>query len=159
MEINYYNKGDLFGSYIYFIFAKDLIYVGETQKIAFIRWSGHLYGNGTLVKKIKEFGDPNVDYLSSLNYISINCFTIRQQFHEIRWKTITQAVEHSIHKILYSSQSQLIEAYYNKYEPSVDHYKIISDTSRTAPSSIPTNEWEFANDYASKVVSKICSSL
>ena len=160
MEINHFVKEDLTGSYIYFIFAKELLYIGETQKIAFVRWTNHLYKYGTLTKKINEFGNPDVNYKKiNLNFVSVNCLTIRRDFTEIRWKTITQAVEHSVHKLLYSSQSLLINSYYDKYENDVKQYKIISDTSRTAPSAIPKSEWDFSDRYAAEVIQKLCESF
>lgn len=159
MEINHFKKTDLEGSYIYFIFARELLYIGQTQKIAFFRWVNHLYNNGSLTKKINQFGDPYINYKINLNFISIKCISIRSDFPEIRWKTITQAVEHSVHSKLYSSQSSLIESYYNNYEPDVSEFKIISDTKSTAPSSIPVSEWNYANNYANELLLKLYEYL
>ncbi len=159
MEINAFTKGELKGAYLYFIFAKELLYIGETQKIAIARWYAHLYKNGTLLKNIEKEGKNPNDYIQSLNFLSISCSEIQNDFPEIRWKTITQAVEHSVHKILYKSQMALIKSYYQKYEPDVDSYQIISDTSRTKPSRIPPSEWEYADKYAVSVVETVCNYL
>ncbi len=159
MKINNFDKSDLSGSFVYFIFTKELLYIGETQKIAFVRWVSHLYTNGTLRQKIRQFGDPQFDYLERLHFLSINCDDLRENFHEIRWKTITQAVEHSLHVLLQTTQTQLLEAYYEKYEPTVNEYIIISDTTRTAPRNINLREQEFADRYAEDIVSHICNYL
>ncbi|OFX87866.1 MAG: hypothetical protein A2W99_03785 [Bacteroidetes bacterium GWF2_33_16] len=157
MEINAYTKGELSGSFVYFIFARELVYIGESQKVAFTRWHSHLYESGTLRKKITEFGDPSFNYLNSLHFISVNCSEIRKGFSELKWKVMTQAVEHSIHKFLYLSQKELIDSYYSKYEPDVTRYKIISDTSRTAPARMHTKYWDFADNYAVEVIESLCN--
>jgi hypothetical protein len=159
MEINAFTKGELKGAFIYFIFAKELLYIGETQKIAIARWYSHLYQNGTLLKNIQNHGKNPLEYTNSLHFISIKCNEIQEDFPEIRWKTITQAVEHSIHKVLYMSQISLLQSYYHKYAPDVIRYEIISDTKRTAPVRIPTEEWHYADNYAKNIVDTLCEFL
>lgn len=159
MEINAFNKGDLEGAFIYFIFAKELIYIGETQKVTFARWYSHLYKGGTLQEKLKSIDADPKEYLSQLNFLSISCLEVQNDFPKVKWKTITQAVEHSIHVMLHKSQKEIIEAYYKKYLPSVNRYRIISDTSRTRPRRIPNVDWEYADVYAERVVKEVCKFL
>lgn len=155
MEINAFTKGELKGAFIYFIFAKDLLYIGETQKIAIARWYSHLYQNGTLLKNIQNHGKNPADYTNSLHFVSVKCTDIQKEYPEIKWKTITQAVEHSIHKVLYLSQVALIDAYYKKYAPEVNRFEIISDTTRTAPTRIHFTEWQYADKYANYLGSAV----
>jgi hypothetical protein len=159
MRINGFTRGELYGSYVYFIFARELLYIGESQKIAFTRWHSHLYSSGNLSKKIVEFGDPEIKYSKYLNFISVDCHEIREQFPEVRWKSITRAVEHNLHLNLFISQKEMIRCYYQKYEPKVERFKIVSDTSRTAPSSLEPQFWEFANDYAKKILEYVYNYL
>jgi hypothetical protein len=135
------------------------LYIGESQKIAFTRWHSHLFASGTLKQKIEKFGEPEIDYLKSLNFVSVNCTEIRERFPEVRWKSITQAVEHSLHLKLFISQKEMIQNYYQKYEPNVDRFKIVSDTSRTAPVGLEPSFWEFADEYAQKVLINVYSYL
>lgn len=155
MIIKGFNNYDLEGSFVYFIFSKELLYIGETQKITFSRWVQHFYKKGTFAQKIRLHGNPEIDYLSDINLLSIELDDIRSNFSEVRWRLITQAVEHSLHEILHKSKSQMIEAYYHKYSPEVEIYKIVSDTTRTAPKSIPIEEWEFARAYATDILNEV----
>jgi len=152
MKIKGFNNYDLEGSFVYFIFSKELLYIGETQKITFSRWVQHFYKKGTFSNKVKKYGDPEFDYYAHINLLSIELDDIRNRFKEHRWKVLTQAVEHSLHEILLKSRLELLEAYYHKYEPDVEMYKIVSDTSRTAPRGIPNDEWIFAKKYAQDIL-------
>ncbi|MDR6299904.1 hypothetical protein [Mesonia maritima] len=155
MKIKGFNNYDLEGCFVYFIFSRELLYIGETQKITFSRWIQHFYKSGTFTKKVKLFGDSNLDYFSRVNLLSVELTDLRLDFPEMRWKTLTQAIEHSVHIELSKSQSDLIKSYYDKYEPEINRFQIVSDTSKTCPRGIPTSEWEYANNYAKKILKEV----
>lgn len=159
MRINGFNKYDLDGSFIYFIFSKELLYIGETQKITFSRWVQHFYKQGTFTNKVRRYGDPDIDYFRHVNLLSVELNDIRDNFLEHRWKVITQAVEHSLHEILITSRVELLKNYYEKYEPAVDIYTIVSDTSRTAPRSLPQEEVQFVKQYAPEILNQVYNFL
>jgi hypothetical protein len=155
MKISGFNNYDLEGSFVYFIFSKDLLYIGETQKITFSRWVQHFYKSGTFTKKIKMYGDSKLDYIKHINLLSVELIDLRKDYPEIRWITLTQAIEHSLHTLLLASQSDLIKAYYEKYEPDFSSFNLVSDTTRTCPRGIPNSEWGYANNYAKKIIMEI----
>lgn len=159
MRINGFNKYDLDGSFIYFIFSKELLYIGETQKITFSRWVQHFYKQGTFTNKVRRYGDPDIDYFRHVNLLSVELNDIRDNFLEHRWKVITQAVEHSLHEILITSRVELLKNYYEKYEPAVDIYTIVSDTSRTAPRNLPQEEVQFVKQYAPEILNQVYNFL
>lgn len=151
-------KPELNGSFVYFIFSKDVIYVGETQKISFSRWVQHFYKSGTFAKKIKSL-ENNYNYLEKVNLISIELLEIRELYPAIKWKTLTQAVEHSLHILLKKSPSLLLNSYYTNYEPEFESFKIISDTSKTAPRYLGSSDWHFANQYSNHVLNKVIEHI
>lgn len=159
MKINGFNNYDLEGSFIYFIFSKELLYIGETQKITFSRWIQHFYKQGTFTNKVKKYGNPDIDYFMHINLLSVELNLIREKYSEHRWRVLTQAVEHSLHENLITSRSSLLKAYYEKYEPQVDIYKIVSDTSRTAPRNLPKDEQEFVKQYCSDILKEVYNYL
>lgn len=159
MIIKGFNNYDLDGSFVYFIFSKELLYIGETQKITFSRWVQHFYKQGTFTTKIRKHGNPDTNYLQHINLLSVELEAIRTSFSQHRWKVITQAVEHSIHIILQSSRTELLQAYYHKYEPEIDLYKIVSDTSKTAPRNLPSEEKIFVEEYSQEILAKIYEFL
>lgn len=152
MKVRAFIKDDLEGSFVYLIFSKDLLYIGETQRIAISRWVQHIYQKSNFYKKVQTLGFDFNEYSSSVHFVSVELTEIRANFPENRWRVITQAVEHAMHEILYMSRSELLEAYYRKYYTDIDYYRIISDTSRTAPTKIPNSDWEFARNYANQVL-------
>lgn len=159
MIIKGFDNYDLEGSFVYFIFSKDLLYIGETQKITFSRWVQHFYKKGTFSKKVHIHGNSDIDYFSKINLLSIELKAIREHFPEIRWKAMSQAVEHSLHEHLSITKSKLLENYYDKYEPGIDLFKIVSDTSKTAPRSISKGDWDYARKYASEILDKLYNYL
>ncbi|MBZ9779889.1 hypothetical protein LB452_13250 [Psychroflexus sp. CAK8W] len=159
MKINGFNNYELEGSFIYFIFSKDLLYIGETQKITFSRWVQHFYKSGTFSKKIKKHGIIGVDYISDVKLLSVELIELREEFPELRWKTLTQAIEHSLHVEFSRSQTKLIKNYYEKYEPEVNRFNLVSDTSRTCPKSISNNDWKYAENFAKNIINHLCNFL
>jgi hypothetical protein len=159
MKVSGFNNYDLNGSFVYFIFSKELLYIGETQKITFSRWVQHFYKQGTFTMKVKKFGNPEIDYFKHVNLLAVELDDIRENFLEHRWKIITQAVEHSLHISLVASRTNLLCNYYHKYEPEVETYRIISDTSKTAPRHLPPVEKEFVKNYSAEILNEIYNFL
>lgn len=159
MKIHAFNNYDLEGSFVYFIFSKELLYIGETQKITFSRWVQHFYKSGSFSVNVRKHGDDNTNYFIDVNLLSVELVKIRKEFPEIRWKLMTQAVEHALHEILHATKSRLIETYYKRYEPDVDFFIIISDTSKTAPRGIAQKDWIFARTYAAEVMDGVYNHL
>ena len=159
MKINGFNSYELEGSFVYFIFSKDLLYIGETQKITFSRWVQHFYKSGTFSKKIKKFGITGIDYISDVKLLSVELVELREEFPELRWKTLTQAIEHSLHVELSKSQRKLIKNYYEKYEPQINRFNLVSDTNRTCPKSISNNDWKYAEKSAKDIIIQVCEYL
>lgn len=159
MKIKSSIKEDLEGSFVYLIFSRELLYIGETQKITFARWIQHFYYKGTFYKKIEKKGLNVKDYINELNLVSIELTEIRKDYGENRWKVITQAIEHAIHEELSCSKTKLVENYYDKYYPFCTSFEIISDTSRTCPSRIPSKDWDYARSYAKEILEGVYNYL
>lgn len=152
LKVDGFTKYSLDGSFVYFIFSQDVLYIGETQKITFSRWVQHFHKTGTFSLKVKKKGNPSLNYFERVNLISVDLQEIRINYPEVKWRTLTQAVEHSLHVLLYKSPSILLNSYYPSYQPEFDTFKIVSDTTRSAPRSLGTDDWEFANRYSKKVI-------
>ncbi|WP_028890814.1 hypothetical protein [Tenacibaculum sp. 47A_GOM-205m] len=159
MKIKSSIKEELEGSFVYLIFSKELIYIGETQRITFSRWIQHFYQKGTFYKKIKKRGLDVDEYLADLNLISVELTKVRIDYTQNRWRVITQAVEHAIHEELLCFKSGMIQNYYEKYYPYTDYFEIISDTSRTCPKRIPNKDWVYARKYAKDILDGIYNYL
>jgi|GEM_PF-2722069 len=158
MKVRAFIKDDLEGSFVYLIFSKDILYIGETQKNAVSRWIQHVYYKSSFYKCVLRKGLNFQDYSDNVHFVSVELTEIRENFPENRWRVITQAVEHALHEILQRSKSELLEAYHKKYTD-VDYYRIISDTTRTAPTKIPNSDWDFARNYANQVLSDVYSFI
>lgn len=148
MKISGIFEGPEKSCYLYLIYTNNLLYIGETQRIAFVRWQEHLTREGSFRKAIYKYGDPEVDYFQKLIFLAINCEEIRNSFGELNWKSVTQAVEHEIHCKLSVSPS-LVET----------DFEIISNTDRTAPVSLGSNVWDFAKEYAKEIVKPLVTEL
>ena len=96
-----------------------------------------------------------MNYFDKVNLVSVDLQEIRANYPEIKWRTITQAVEHSLHVLLYKSPSILLDSYYPSYQPEFNMFQIVSDTTRSAPSSLGVKDWEFANRYSKKVIESV----
>ncbi|WP_343637788.1 hypothetical protein [Fluviicola sp.] len=159
MKVRAFIKDDLEGSFVYLIFSKDVLYIGETQRIAISRWVQHIYQKSNFYKKIQLLGLDFDEYSENVHFVSVELTEIRESFPENRWRVITQAVEHALHERLYLSRSELLEAYYKKYYDDIDYYRIISDTTRTAPAKIMDSDWQFARGYAKQVLDDVYSFI
>lgn len=142
-------SGMIVGSYhqphVYFIVARDVVYIGETQVIPVRRWSSHLDSTGSFTKKLKKFldGESNMEYLNSLSFFSISCkeLLINIEKHYCGYRIPTQALEHRIHELV--AAGKLFGT----------NTTIISETKKTAPRNF--YHWEYIDKIASKCVKKI----
>lgn len=148
MKISGIFEGPEKSTYLYLIYTQNLLYIGETQRIAFIRWQEHLLPDGSFRKAVYKHGDSEVDYFQELIFIAINPEKIHNSFSKIKWRSATQAVEHEIHCELSIRPSQV------KTE-----FKIISNTDRTAPVSLGSDIWEFAKEYAKEILKPLVEAL
>lgn len=159
LKVDGFTKYELDGSFVYFIFSKDIVYIGETQKITFSRWVQHFHKTGTFSLKVRKEGTPSIDYFDKVNLVSVELEEIRANYPEVKWRTLTQAVEHSLHVLLRKSPSVLLNSYYPSYQPEFDYFKIISDTSRSTPKSLKPEDWDFANKYSEKVIEGVINYI
>ncbi|MBT9187759.1 hypothetical protein [Zobellia russellii] len=155
LKVDGFTKYELDGSFVYFIFSKDIVYIGETQKITFSRWVQHFHKTGTFSLKVKKQGTPSIDYFDKVNLVSVELNEIRENYPAVKWRTITQAVEHSLHVLLTKSPSILLKTYFPSYEPEFDYFKIVSDTSRSTPKSLKIEDWKFAEQYSENIIEKV----
>lgn len=158
VKIRNSTKMELEGSFVYFIFSKDVLYVGETQKISFSRWVQHFYQSGTFTKKINKI-ENGLNYFKNINFISVELLEVRELYDPIKWKTLSQAIEHSLHVLLSKSPSILLNSYYERYEPEFDYFNIISDTSRTVPRYLENSDWEFADKYSVNILNEVINHI
>jgi hypothetical protein len=108
---------------IYFIIKGYLLYIGETQRYMISRWGEHLSIEGTFTQRALEF-DPECFYSKNKTYFyGFSCSDIVKACDEAHWKRASRYLEHSIHLKAYE-RSEIAK-----------NFKIISDTSRSAPSS------------------------
>lgn len=159
LKVDGFTKYELDGSFVYFIFSQDVLYIGETQKITFSRWVQHFHKTGSFTLKILKKGNPSLNYFEKVNLVSVDLEEIRINYPEVKWRTITQAVEHSLHVLLMKSPSILLETYYPSYQPEVESFKIVSDTTRSTPSNLPVSDWDFAMQYSEKVIEGVINFI
>lgn len=118
-------KSGYFTPHVYFIFACDVVYIGETQHIPVRRWSSHLDKSGSFSKSLAKHldGGCNKRYLNSLSFFSVSCFELLagMQADYCGYRIPTQALEHKLHEIV---QSKRVFG---------NGMTVISDTSKTAP--------------------------
>ena len=148
MKISGIFEGPEKSSYLYLIYTQNLLYIGETQRIAFIRWQEHLVQEGTFRKAVHRYGDPEIDYFSQLRFLAINCKEIRDRFKKVLWKSVTQAVEHEVHCEL-SLRPSLVNT----------DFRLVSNTDRTAPMSLGSEVWGFAKVYAKEILEPLITEL
>jgi len=122
------------GSFIYFIFFDDFLYVGETEKHPTQRWSSHLQSAGSFRKALIKHND-GVDQLELSNgnivtFYAFHCTEVEEKYPATQHKLATKAVEYEVHKLLMMKPSLI----------PVD-FTLISDTLRTAPRRFENPEW------------------
>lgn len=133
----------LHGPIIYFIFSKDVLYIGETQKYPAIRIASHLNNNGSFWKALFTHGDPDVKYTDCIEFYAVECTKSLSYFPTAQHRIVTQAIEHKLHCLLHARPSRLGL-----------HFQIISDTNHTAPTRF--RYWQFAEEEANRVIDIIC---
>ncbi|HDZ9329989.1 TPA: hypothetical protein RUZ39_003945 [Vibrio cholerae] len=118
-------KGGYYSPHVYFIVAKDVIYIGETQVLPIRRWSSHLDSSGSFSKKLDKYlrGGCKALYMKSISFCSYSCLdeleTIQHEY--CGYRIPTQALEHKIHEILISEKTF------------GNDRVVISETLKTAP--------------------------
>jgi len=108
--------------YVYAIRTRDLLYIGETQRIPVVRWKDHVGMRGSFRMRVEEHGDPETDYFNSLIFAYYACEWIVQDYGESERRSVCQALEHELHCI-YSGDPYLLG----------EEVRVISDTVKTAP--------------------------
>jgi hypothetical protein len=131
--------GPYIAPYIYLISSNNVIYIGETQKIPVLRWGSHLSTGGSFLKRLKQKGDPDINYIENLQFISRKCDWIMDNFHQSKWRLVSQAIEHVLHETI-SSDPRL----FGKY------LKVISDTEKTAPRGF--REWDLVRSVSNDMI-------
>lgn len=138
-------KSGYFTPHVYFIFAHDVIYIGETQHIPVRRWSSHLDKSGSFTKKLNNYLDGGCmqPYLNSLSFFSISCFELLRdmQSEYCGYRIPTQALEHKLHEIVQSK---------GVFGSSI---KVISETKKTAPRNF--FHWNEIEDIAESCITRM----
>lgn len=138
-------KSSYHSPHIYFIFSKEVIYIGETQVIPVRRWSSHLDKSGSFSKKLVKHldGGKQLGYLASLSFYSISCHGLLGSMEKnyCGYRIPTQALEHKIHEIVLSNS--LFGT--NK--------KVISETIKTKPKHF--DHWDEIEEIAMTCVNRI----
>lgn len=108
---------------IYFIVKGYLLYIGETQRYMISRWGEHLSLEGSFSQKAVKF-DPECFYSDIKTYFyGFSCLDIVNSCDPVHWKRASRYLEHAVHLKAYE-------------RPEIaKNFKIISDTSRSAPGS------------------------
>lgn len=138
-------KSSYYEPHIYFIFSKDLIYIGETQNISVRRWSSHLDKNGSFNKKMEKHlsGISKDKHLEDLSFYSFSCYNFLNKIQEkyCGYKIPTQAIEHKIHEIVIKNSTFGSEK------------KVISETIKTAPRNF--YHWDYIADFSHECINTV----
>lgn len=108
--------------YIYIIVKSYCLYIGETQQHPVSRWGQHLSSDGTFLKRLKEVDEEVWACDKDIFFLCVDCEQIAMLSHE-EHKLVTQYVEHKVHELCILNLPDLLPI-----------EKIISDTTKTAPS-------------------------
>jgi len=143
------NIGTVSASYhsphVYFIFSKDVLYIGETQVIPVRRWSTHLDKGGSFFKKLIKHldGESEFEYLNSLSFFSIPCKDILNTIMDsyCGYRIPTQALEHKLHEMVMTQYT---------FGNAV---KVISETTKTTPKHF--GHWKEIDKIAEACLEKI----
>jgi hypothetical protein len=136
----------LVAPYVYFIVARDLLYVGETQKHPVYRWHDHLGQRGSFrlaaaTRALIEFSNTD-----RVGFFAYQVGQLVEQFPGVQLKQATQAVEHEIHMLLRARPSFLGTG-----------LSLISDTEKTAPRVF--RAWDVAQAIAEQAASALKVSV
>ena len=116
-------SGRIKGPYVYFIIKHLYLYIGETQQLPVIRWGTHLQNTGTFKKALICKDEDAYWSTTPIFFTSYSCDRILADVPVVGQKRATQWVEHNLHEKACSD----VRTY---------RYDLISNTSRTAPSTI-----------------------
>lgn len=139
-------RSPLRGPILYFIFTREILYIGETQKHPTKRWCTHLLPNSDFIQRIRLIGDPEIDYLNELLFLAFFCQPVIENFDVGQWKTATQAVEHELHCLVLQKPS-ILGSFFN----------LVSDTEKTAPRRF--SERVLARKIASDILDSVALEL
>ena len=137
-------SGRLRYPYIYAIAKGYCLYIGETQKHPVSRWGEHLTQQGTFLKRLRETDQELWASKKEILFISVPCEII-SNIHQEEQRLVTQYVEHEIHVQCILNFPKL-----NPIE------KIISDTTRTAPTVC---RYSWAKDLAKFIFIELSEQL
>ena len=142
-------RGGYYSPHVYFILARDVIYIGETQFIPIKRWSAHLGLGGSFNKKLDKHldGASNSNYMSSIIFCSYACvaeLSLVQEYY-CGYKVPTQALEHKLHEIVSSKKT------FGKDKC------ILSETVKTAPRKF--YHWNEITEIANKIINETIKKL
>lgn len=132
-------QGDLRLPCLYFIFIKDYVYVGETQKIPIIRWGQHISKRGTFYSRLKSKDEELCEQLNSMSFLAYSSKELINDVRDFEVRSVLKYIEHKVHEVFIC---------HSVLGPK---YELISDTSRTAPSHC-------AYDWAEALAQEIVTS-
>ncbi|WP_286830240.1 MULTISPECIES: hypothetical protein [Kordiimonas] len=131
---------------IYFVVAKDFLYVGETGTNPVIRWAAHLASNGTLRQRIRAKGDDDVCYLGRPIFLSFDISSFVETLPKPQAKSARQAVEYSAQCVLMARPSILPVS-----------LRVISNVRKSCPVRFPG--WVRAQEVAEDVCHSFAERL
>jgi hypothetical protein len=136
----------LTGPHVYFICARDLLYIGETQKHPVIRWSDHLSLRGSFRAAVVSRGFSDLGLDEQIHFHAYQLAESVAAIPEVQIKQATQAVEHELHVLLRARPSLLGGG-----------LAIISDTEKTAPRTF--KHWALAQGIAKAIAGEFATAL
>lgn len=136
----------LIGPYLYSIWARNLLYVGETQRHPTVRWSQHIgpLGSFRLAATNRALVDLEPD--ERVAFYAFDLSSALGLFPSVQLKNASQAVEHELHMLIRSQPSFL----------GID-LQLISDTERTAPRSF--RRWDLARSIAEDTAAQLRAAM
>lgn len=114
-------EGRLVAPYIYFIIIKSFLYVGETQKLPFIRWTEHISVGGSLFQKLQSHESTGLLHEAPLKFGWLLCEEVLRGCSAEDRRRGVQWVEDEIHMKI--AESGAVSS----------RYQLISNTLRTSP--------------------------
>lgn len=130
--------------YIYAIIKSYCMYIGETQQHPVSRWGQHLQEVGSFSKRLKEADCDLWKNDSEIIFLCVDCREIAKLSQD-EHKIVTQYIEHKVHEYCILNLPKLAPV-----------EKIISDTTRTAPSRC---RYSWGNELALKIYEQINNYL
>lgn len=132
--------------HVYCIRARNLLYVGETQKHPVFRWSDHLGPRGSFRMAALERGFLELGLDEQISFYAYQLAQTISGLPAVQIKQATQAVEHELHALLRARPSLLGIAFH-----------IISDTEKTAPRTF--KQWALAQSIAEAITGELAEAL